>query len=100
MAIFFAAGVFVWTLRLQEIQVGKADGNLQRCAGRKNTSQQMDFAYTALGNIAERIQDRWSISAEYLSSKLWHLRFPSVSERKVALFPAIEVISILDVNGS
>jgi len=99
-AIFFAAGIFVWTLRLQEIHKWEKQTETFSVVVAENTSQQMDFAYTALGNIAERIQDRWSISAEYLSSKLGTYDFHQFLKEKVALFPAIEVISILDVNGN
>ncbi|MBK1888657.1 PAS domain S-box protein [Undibacterium sp. 14-3-2] len=99
-AIVLAAGVFVWTLRLQEIHKWEKQTETFSVVLAENTSQQMDFAYTALGNIAERIQDRWSISAEYLSSKLGTYDFHQFLKEKVALFPAIEVISILDVNGN
>lgn len=99
-AIVFAAGIFVWTLRLQEIHKWEKQTETFSVVLAENTSQQMDFAYTALGNIAERIQDRWSISAEYLSSKLGTYDFHQFLKEKVALFPAIEVISILDANGN
>lgn len=47
--IVLAAGVFVWTLRLQEIHKWEKQTETFSVVLAENTSQQMDFAYTALG---------------------------------------------------
>lgn len=99
MAIVLAASAFVYTLRLQEIRKWEKQTETYSIVLAESTSLQMDFAYAALGNIAERIQDRWSISAEYLSTKLGTYDFHQFLNEKVALFPSIEVISVLDVDG-
>ncbi|MFZ6862092.1 ATP-binding protein [Undibacterium sp. Ji67W] len=99
-AILLAAGAFIWTLRTQEIHKWEKQTETFSIVLGENTSQQMDFAYTALSNIADRIEDRWSISAEYLSTQLGNNDFHQYLKDKVALFPAIEVISVLDVDGN
>ena len=99
-AILLAAAAFIWTLRTQEIHKWEKQTETFSIVLAENTSQQMDFAYTALSNIADRIEDRWSISAEYLSSQLGSNDFHQYLKDKVALFPAVEVISVLDVDGN
>ena len=99
-AILLAAGAFVWTLRIQEINKWEKQTETFSIVLAENTSQQMDFAYTTLGNIADRIEDRWSVSAEYLSKQLGTNDFHQFLKEKIALFPAIEVISVLDVDGN
>ncbi|MFZ6689312.1 ATP-binding protein [Undibacterium sp. SXout11W] len=99
-AILLAAAAFIWTLRTQEIHKWEKQTETFSVVLAENTSQQMDFAYTALSNIADRIEDRWSVSAEYLSTQLGTNDFHQYLKDKVALFPAVEVISVLDVDGN
>ena len=99
-AILLAACGFVWTLRIQEIHKWEKQTETFSIVLAENTGQQMDFAYTALGNIADRIEDHWSVSAEYLSKQLGTNDFHQFLKEKVLLFPAIEVISVLDVDGN
>lgn len=99
LAILLAASAFIWTLRLQEIHKWEKQSETFSLVLAENTSQQMDFAYTAISSVAERIQDRWSVSAEYLTKQLSTEDFHQMLAEKVALFPAIEVISVLDVHG-
>lgn len=99
-AILLAASVFVWTLRLQEIRKWEKQSETFSIVLAENTSQQMDFAYTALGSIVDRIQDRWSVSAEYLPKKLSSYDFYQFLREKVTFSPSIEVISVLDSNGN
>jgi len=99
-AILLAAGAFIWTLRVQEIHKWEKQTETFSIVLAENTSQQMDFGYTALSNIADRIEDHWSVSADYLSKQLGTNDFHQFLKEKVALFPAIEVISVLDVEGN
>ncbi|MBI3284445.1 MAG: PAS domain S-box protein [Burkholderiales bacterium] len=100
LAILLAAVASIWMLRQQEISKWEAQTATFSTMLAENTSQQMDFAYTALGSIAERLQDRWSVNAEYLSGKLGNVDFHQFLREKAAMSPAIEVISVLDVNGN
>lgn len=100
LSIIIGTLVFIWTLRLQEIGKWEKQTETYSVVLAENTSQQMDFAYSAITSIAERIQDRWSVSADYLSSKLATYDFHLFLKDKVELFPAIDVISVLDVNGN
>ncbi|MEB0140601.1 MULTISPECIES: ATP-binding protein [unclassified Undibacterium] len=99
-AIALAAAAFVWTLRTQEIHKWEKQTEVFSIVLAENTSQQMDFAYTALENISERIQDRWSVNEKYLIEQLSTTEFHQFLTEKVALFPAIEVISVLDADGN
>src|SRR5450830_1878657 len=56
-AILLAAGAFIWTLRVQEIHKWEKQTETFSIVLAENTSQQMDFGYTALSNIADRIED-------------------------------------------
>ena len=100
LSIIAGTVVFIWTLRLQEIGKWEKQADTYSVVLAENTSQQMDFAYSAITSIAERIQDRWSVSADYLSAKLATYDFHLFLKDKVELFPAIDVISVLDVNGN
>ena len=99
-AMLIAAGAFIWTLRVQEIHKWEKQTQTFSVVLAETTTQQMDFAYTALANIADRIEDRWSVSARYLPNQLGSADFHQFLKEKVALFPAIEVISVLDVDGN
>lgn len=99
-AISLASGGFIWTLRVQEIQKWEKQAETFSVVLAENTSQQMDYAYTAIGGIADIIQDRWSVSAEYLPKKLSSYDFHQFLMEKVSFSPTIEVISVLDADGN
>ncbi|MFZ6721836.1 ATP-binding protein [Undibacterium sp. Ji49W] len=100
LAIVLGAASAVWMLRAQEIGKWEKQTETFSVVLTETVSQQMDFAYTALDSISERIQDRWSVSADYLSSKLSTYDFHQFLREKASLSPAVEVISVLDVNGN
>ncbi|MFZ6771802.1 PAS domain S-box protein [Undibacterium sp. SXout7W] len=100
LAIALGAGFSIWMLRLQEISKWEKQTETFSLVLAENTIQQMDFAYTALNSITERIEDRWSISAEFLTSQLANNDFHQFLKEKVTISPAIDVISVLDVNGN
>jgi two-component system sensor histidine kinase VicK len=100
LAIIVGSATAIWMLRLQEIGKWEKQTETFSVVLAETVSQQMDFAYTALDSIAERIQDRWSVSAEYLSGKLSTHDFHQFLREKAALSPAVEVISVLDVDGN
>ncbi|MDE2430684.1 MAG: PAS domain S-box protein, partial [Burkholderiales bacterium] len=100
LAIVLGAGFSIWMLRVQEISKWEKQTETFSTILAENTSQQMDFAYTALHTISDRIQDRWSINAEQLVTKLSNSEFHSYLKEKVSLSPAIEVISVLDAHGN
>ena len=100
LAIIIGAATAVWMLRVQELGKWEKQTETFSIVLAETVSQQMDFAYTALDSIAERIQDRWSVSAEYLVAKLATHDFHQFLREKAALSPAVEVISVLDVHGN
>lgn len=100
LAIIVGAATAVWMLRVQEIGKWEKQTETFSIVLAETVSQQMDFAYTALDSISERIQDRWSVSADYLAAKLSTHDFHQFLREKAALSPAVEVISVLDVNGN
>lgn len=100
LAIIVGTATAVWMLRVQETGKWEKQTETFSIVLAETVSQQMDFAYTALDSISERIQDRWSVSAEYLTGKLSTHDFHQFLREKAALSPAVEVISVLDVNGN
>ncbi|MFZ6654648.1 ATP-binding protein [Undibacterium sp. TJN19] len=100
LAIVVGAATAVWMLRVQEIGKWEKQTETFSIVLTETVSQQMDFAYTALDSISERIQDRWSVSADYLTAKLSTHDFHQFLREKASLSPAVEVISVLDVKGN
>lgn len=98
--IIIATVAAVWVLRAQEIQKWEKQASTFSILLAEAATQQMDFSYSTLDSIVDRIQDRYAVSADFLSQRLGSVDFHQFLKEKSALSPIVEVISVLDAQGN
>ncbi|MES2072957.1 MAG: ATP-binding protein [Pseudomonadota bacterium] len=87
-------------LRKQEIDDWRRQAAAFNRILAETTAQQMSTAYLALDSIAERVQDSAIADASYLKRSLKTPEFYQLLREKVAMSPQIDVIGVLDDQGS
>lgn len=97
--ILISTAVSIWSGRTSEIAKWKKQAEVSSLILTENTSNQMSSAYLALDSIVERIQDRWSVDAQFLRDKLITLEFHQLLKDKLNASPQIEVLSVIDNQG-
>lgn len=97
--ILLSTVISIWSARESEIAKWKKQAEVTSLILTENTSNQMSAAYLALDSIVERIQDRWSVDANFLREKLTSLEFHQILKDKLDASPQIEVLSVIDNQG-
>lgn len=100
LVIIIATVAAVWVLRVKEVQKWEKQASTFSILLAEAATQQMDFAYSTLDSIVDRIQDRYAVSTDFLSQRLGSVDFHQFLKEKSALSPIVEVISVLDAQGN
>ncbi|MCU6434165.1 PAS domain S-box protein [Undibacterium sp. Jales W-56] len=100
LTIVLSAAVSIWALRQQEIDKWQEQSEAFSLMLAENTAQQLGTAYLALDNVVERIQDRYTVDADYLRSLSRNADLHQMLAEKQALSEQLDVIFVLDSKGS